>query len=70
MHDPLATTAAFNLDFIDTISVTVGIETKGEYTVGLTVVNRYENEEWNKIRVATAMSSDEFRDFMPTRILS
>lgn len=69
MHDPLAATAAFNLDFIDTMMVKVAIETKGEFTTGFTVVNCYDNAEWNNVRVATDVKSDEFIAFMLERIL-
>jgi purine nucleosidase len=69
MHDPLAVTAAFNLDFLDTTMVNVSIETKGEITAGLTVVNRYDNEEWNNVRVATRVHVDDFMEFMMARIL-
>jgi purine nucleosidase len=70
MHDPLAVTAAFTDDFLDTMMLNVAIETKGEFTAGLTVVNRCDNEEWNTVRVATAARCDEFVEFMLQRILS
>lgn len=70
MHDPLAVTAAFTLEFLDTMMLNVSIETKGELTAGLTVVNRFDNEERNRVRVATGASSDEFTQFMLQRILA
>lgn len=69
MHDPLAATAAFNLEFIDAMMVNVAIETEGEFTAGLTVVNRYDNEKWNTVRVATDVNSEAFIAFMLERIL-
>ena len=70
MHDPLAVAAAFTLDFLDTMMLNVTIETKGELTAGLPVVNRYENEEWNTVRVATDVRINEFMEFMIERILA
>ena len=70
MHDPLAVTAAFADEFLDTMMLNVAIETKGELTAGLTVVNRCDNEEWNTVRVATGARCDEFVEFMLQRILS
>ncbi len=69
MHDPLAVAAAFTLDFLDTMMLNVAIETKGELTAGLTVINHYEHEEWNTVRVATEVRSDDFIKFMLGRIL-
>lgn len=69
MHDPLAVTAAFSLDFLETMMLNINIETKGELTAGLTVVNCYDNEEWNTVRVATDVRDEEFVDFMLERIL-
>jgi len=70
MHDPLAVAAAFTLDFLDTMMLNVAIETKGDLTTGLTVINYYEHEEWNTVRVATEARSDDFVKFMLQRILS
>jgi purine nucleosidase len=70
MHDPLAVAAAFTLDFLDTMMLNVTIETKGELTAGLPVVNRCDNEEWNRVRVATDVRGDEFMEFMLERILT
>ncbi|UCD56952.1 MAG: nucleoside hydrolase [Candidatus Hydrogenedentota bacterium] len=70
MHDPLAVMAAFSLDFLDTMKLNVAIETKGELTAGLTVVNRCDNEEWNRVRVAVDVRSDDFIEFMLHRILA
>jgi len=70
MHDPLAVAAAFTLDFLDTMMLNVIIETAGEVTTGLTVVNHYDNEDWNTVRVATDARCDEFVEFMLQRILS
>jgi len=69
MHDPLAVTAAFSLDFLDTMMLNVVIETEGRHTTGLTVVNRYDDEKYNVVRVATDVRSDEFIEFMLERIL-
>lgn len=69
MHDPLAVTAAFTLDFLDTMKLNITIETKGELTAGLTVANRYDNEAWNTVRVAVDARCDEFIEFMLQRIL-
>jgi purine nucleosidase len=69
MHDPLAVTAAFSLEFLKTMMLNVVIETKGEFTTGLTVVNRYDNDDWNTVRVATDAKSEEFVEFMLQRIL-
>jgi purine nucleosidase len=70
MHDPLAVTAAFNLEFLETMMLNIKIETKGELTAGLTVVNHYDFEGLNAVRVATDARSDEFIEFMLQRILS
>jgi inosine-uridine nucleoside N-ribohydrolase len=70
MHDPLAVTAAFSLEFLETMMLNVNIETKGEFTTGLTVVNRYGSEGWDTVRVATDAKSDEFVEFMLQRILT
>jgi purine nucleosidase len=70
MHDPLAVTAAFSLEFLETIMMNVKIETKGELTTGLTVVNHYNYDGLNTVRVATEAKSDEFVEFMLQRILS
>jgi len=70
MHDPLAVTAAFTDEFLDTMMLNVTIETKGELTAGLTVVNRCDNEEWNTVRVATAARCDAFVEYMLERILT
>ena len=70
MHDPLAVTAAFTMDFLDTMMLNVAIETSGEFTSGLTVVNRCDNENWNTVRVATDARCDEFIEFMLQRILT
>jgi len=70
MHDPLAVTAAFSMDFLETMMLNVSIETKGELTTGLTVVNRCDNEEWNTVRVATDAKCGEFIEFMLQRILT
>jgi purine nucleosidase len=70
MHDPLAVAAAFTMDFLDTMMLNVIIETEGEATAGLTVVNHYDNEDWNTVRVATDARCDEFVEFMLQRILS
>ena len=70
MHDPLAVTAAFTMEFLETIMLSVNIETRGEFTTGLTVVNRSDNEAWNTVRVATEAKSDEFVEFMLQRILT
>lgn len=69
MHDPLAASAAFTLDFLDTMMLNVTIETKGRLTTGLTVVNRYDNGEWNRVRVATGVRDGAFLEFMLQRIL-
>ncbi|GAB4344000.1 MAG: pyrimidine-specific ribonucleoside hydrolase RihA [Candidatus Abyssubacteria bacterium] len=68
MHDALACSAAFTLDFLDTMMLNVTIETKGELTSGLTVVNRYDNAEWNTVKVATDVRAREFVEFMMQRI--
>jgi len=47
----------------------VVIETEGRHTTGLTVVNRYDDEKYNVVRVATDVRSDEFIEFMLERIL-
>lgn len=70
MHDPLAVTAAFTMEFLETMMLSVKIETRGEFTTGLTVVNRSDNEAWNTVRVATEAKSDEFVEFMLQRILT
>jgi purine nucleosidase len=70
MHDSLAGAAAFTLDFLDTMMLNVAIETKGDLTAGLTVVNRYDNEEWNKVRVAYDAKYLDFIEFMMERILA
>ena len=70
MHDPLAVTSAFTLDFLDTMMLNVVIETKGETTAGLTVVNRCDNDAWNTVRVATEVQSGQFIEFMLQRILA
>ncbi|RJP71707.1 MAG: nucleoside hydrolase [Candidatus Abyssobacteria bacterium SURF_17] len=69
MHDPLAASAAFTLEFLDTMMLNVAVETKGEFTTGLTVVNRCNNADWNTVRVATEARSIEFINFMLKRIL-
>jgi inosine-uridine nucleoside N-ribohydrolase len=70
MHDPLAVTATFTLDFLDTMMLNVNIETRGELTTGLTVVNRYDAEQMNTVRVATDVRGEEFIEFMMRRILT
>ena len=70
MHDPLAVTAAFSLEFLETMMLNVRIETKGELTTGLTVINHYNNKALDTVRVATEAKSDEFVEFMLQRILS
>jgi purine nucleosidase len=70
MHDALACSALFTLEFLDTMMLNVTIETKGELTSGLTVVNRYNNEEWNRVKVATDVRSREFVEFMMQRIVA
>jgi purine nucleosidase len=70
MHDPLAVAAGFTLDFIDTMMLNVAIETKGELTAGLTVINRCAKEEWNTVRVTVDVRSDEFVEWMLGRILA
>jgi purine nucleosidase len=70
MHDALACSAVFTLDFLDTMMLNVTIETKGELTSGLTVVNHYDNEEWNKVRVAKDVKAEEFLEFMVQRIIA
>ena len=70
MHDPLAVTAAFTLEFLDTIMLNVNIETRGELTTGLTVVNRYDAEQMNTVRVAADVRGEEFIEFMMRRILT
>ncbi len=69
MHDPLAATAAFTLKFLDTMMLNVSVETSGEFTTGLTLVNRSSQTEWNRVRVATDARSAEFIEFMLERIL-
>ena len=70
MHDPLAVTAAFTMEFLETMALQVKIETRGEFTTGLTVVNRSDNKAWNNVRVATEARSEEFVEFMLQRILA
>jgi len=70
MHDPIASAAAFTLDYLDTIQVNVAIETTGKLTQGFTIVNRYDNEEWNRVRVATGVRAEEFIEFMLERMLA
>jgi purine nucleosidase len=70
MHDPLAVTAAFTMEFLETMMLHVKIETRGEFTTGLTVVNRSDNAAWNNVRVATEARSEEFVEFMLQRILA
>jgi inosine-uridine nucleoside N-ribohydrolase len=70
MHDPLAVTAVFNMEFLETMMLNVNIETRGELTSGLTVVNRYCSEEMNRVRTATDVRSEEFIEFMMRRILA
>lgn len=70
MHDPLAVTAAFTLEFLETMMLNVAIETEGRLTAGLTVVNRRANAELNRVRVATDARSEDFMEFMLQRILT
>lgn len=70
MHDPLAVTAAFNSNFLDTTMLNVVVETRGELTAGLTIVNRCDNGALNNVRVATDVRGDEFIEFMLGRILT
>ncbi|RJP15576.1 MAG: nucleoside hydrolase [Candidatus Abyssobacteria bacterium SURF_5] len=70
MHDALACSAAFTLDFLNTMMLNVVIETRGEFTAGLTVVNCYKNAEWNTVKVATDVRREEFIQFMMRRILA
>jgi inosine-uridine nucleoside N-ribohydrolase len=70
MHDALACSAAFTLEYLGTMMLNVAIETKGELTSGLTVVNHYDNDEWNRVRVATDARSEEFVEFMLQRIIA
>lgn len=70
MHDPLAVTAAFTLEFLETMMLNVAIETEGKLTAGLTVVNRHANAELNRVRVASDVRSEEFLEFMLQRILA
>lgn len=69
MHDALACAAAFTTEFLDTMMLNVAIETKGELTAGLTVVNRYNHADWNTVRVAVDARADQFMRFLLERIL-
>lgn len=70
MHDPLAASAAFTLEFLDTMMLNVAVETRGELTTGLTIVNRSSHSDWNTVRVATDVRVEPFIRFMLDRILA
>jgi purine nucleosidase len=70
MHDPLAASAAFTLEFLETMMLNVAVETKGELTTGLTVVNRSSQSDWNRVRVAVDARGEAFLQFMLERILA
>jgi inosine-uridine nucleoside N-ribohydrolase len=69
MHDALAASTAFTLEFLDTMMLSVAVETNGELTTGLTIVNRSSQNAWNRVRVATD-ARRAVRRFMLERILA
>jgi len=69
MHDPLAASALFTSAFLQTMMLNVVVETKGELTSGMTLVNHSSQKEWNRVRVATDARRDAFIQFMLDRIL-
>ncbi len=50
MHDPLALGVAIDPSFVDTRHMRVDVETRGEFTRGMTVGNRYNAVEHNEER--------------------
>jgi purine nucleosidase len=70
MHDALAASTAFTLEFLDTMMLSLAVETKGELTTGLTVVNRSSHSAWNRVRVATDARRESFVRFMLERVLA
>jgi inosine-uridine nucleoside N-ribohydrolase len=65
--DSLAVAVALDPTLIDVESVRVGIETRGELTVGQTVVDRRENFRWEHlplVKVASAIDSGRFFELL------
>jgi len=65
--DSLAVAAALDRSLFSTLQLKVGIETKGELTLGETVVDRREHFRWDHlptVEVASAVDSDRFLDLL------
>jgi purine nucleosidase/pyrimidine-specific ribonucleoside hydrolase len=65
--DSLAVAVALDRSLVKIEPVRVGIETRGEFTVGQTVVDRRENFRWTHwplINVASAIDSERFFDLL------
>lgn len=65
--DSLAVAAALDRSLFSTLELKVGIETKGELTLGETVVDRREHFRWDHlptVEVASDVDSDRFLDLL------
>ena len=65
--DSLAVAAALDRSLFSTLKLKVGIETKGELTLGETVVDRREHFRWDHlptVEVASDVDSDRFLDLL------
>ena len=65
--DSLAVAAALDRSLFTTVQLRVGVETKGEFTLGETVVDRREHFQWTQlplVEVASNVDSDRFFDLL------
>ena len=65
--DSLAVAAALDRTLFSTVHLKVGIETKGEFTLGETVVDRREHFQWDHlptVEVASDVDSEGFLDLL------
>jgi inosine-uridine nucleoside N-ribohydrolase len=65
--DSLAVAAALDRSLFSTVQLKVGIETKGELTLGETVVDRREHFRWNNlptVEVASDVDADRFLNLL------
>ena len=73
LHDPIAVGAVIQPSLYDFIEGSVKIETKGEYTTGMTVTERREDAEnlWteNPIKICTNLKSQRFKRLFLSHLL-
>ncbi len=67
MHDPLALVSAFNRSFIETKKMDIDVVFSDEERSGMTVATLNEN---SNIEVALEVKSEEFLEFLFTRVLN